>query len=202
MAGKAFLWVGLEGLRLGKTTYLTGVNFCSNCGSPKLLLQIPPGDNRRRQVCGNCGVIHYVNPKIVAGCLPVWEDKVLLCRRSIEPCYGLWNVPSGYLENGEGVEDGAKREVWEEAAARVELQYLISLYNLEKINQIYLQFIGALVDGKYAVGEESLEVKLFTEAEIPWDEMAFTSSTFTLNRYFQDRSENQQRLHRASYPAT
>ena len=145
-------------------------------------------------------MIHYVNPKIVAGCLPVWEDKVLLCRRSIEPCYGLWNVPSGYLENGEGVEDGAKREVWEEAAAKVEIQYLISLYNLEKINQIYLQFVGMLVDGVYGVGEESLEVQLFTEAKIPWGEMAFTSSTFTLNRYFQDRRENRRRLHRASYP--
>ena len=176
------------------------MNFCSNCGSPKPALRIPPGDNRPRYVCDSCAVIHYVNPKIVTGCLPVWEDKVLLCRRSIEPCHGLWNVPSGYLENGESVEEGAKREVWEEAAARVELQYLISLYNLEKINQIYLQFVGTLVDGKFDVGEESLEVRLFTESEIPWEEMAFTSSTFTLKRYFQDRRDGQQRLHRASYP--
>ena len=136
----------------------------------------------------------------MTGCLPVWEDKVLLCRRSIEPCYGLWNIPSGYLENGESVEAGAEREVWEEAAASVELDYLISLYNLEKINQIYLQFVGRLIDGKFGVGEESLEVRLFTQATIPWDEMAFTSSAFTLNRYFADRREGLKRLHRASYP--
>ncbi|NJC28301.1 NUDIX hydrolase [Neolewinella antarctica] len=176
------------------------MNFCPHCGSAEISKLIPAGDNRPRLVCGACTTIHYRNPKIVAGCLPVWEDKVLLCRRAIEPCYGLWNVPSGYLENGEGVEAGAIREVWEEAAAKVELTYLISLYNLEKINQIYLQFVGELVEGKFAVGEESLECQLFTEADIPWDEMAFTSSTFTIKRHFLDRRDGTQRLHRASYP--
>ena len=176
------------------------MNFCPHCGSAELALRIPAGDTHERTVCNDCGTIHYFNPKIVAGCLPVWEDKVLLCRRAIQPCYGLWNVPSGYLENGETVEDGAKREVWEEAVGKVNLSYLISLYSLEKINQVYLQFVGDLVDGEFAVGEESLECKLFTEAEIPWAEMAFTSSTFTLRKYFADRRRGARELHRSSYP--
>ncbi|MTB53099.1 NUDIX hydrolase [Lewinella sp. W8] len=177
------------------------MKFCSNCGSGALEQKIPAGDNRLRKVCGNCGVIHYENPKVVAGCLPVWEDKVLLCRRAIEPGYGLWNVPSGYLENGESVSEGARREVWEEAAAKVELHYLISLYNIERINQVYLQFVGELLDGAFGVGEESLECALFTEAEIPWDDIAFTSSVFTLRRFFANRRSGEQKLHLASYPA-
>ena len=176
------------------------MNFCSHCGSERLSFTVPAGDNRPRFVCGACATVHYSNPNVVAGCLPVWEDKVLLCRRAIEPARGLWNVPSGYLENGESVEDGARREVWEEAAARVEIDYLISLYNLERINQIYLQFVGTLVDGAFGVGEESLECALFTEKAIPWEEMAFTSSTFTLRRYFANRRAARKILHRASYP--
>ncbi len=176
------------------------MKFCSNCGSDQIALQIPQGDNRERFVCPACQTIHYQNPNIVAGCLPVWEDKVLLCRRAIEPAYGLWNVPSGYLENGESVADGARREVWEEAAAKVDIHYLITLYNLPKINQIYLQFVGELVDGAFGVGEESLESALFTEADIPWKEMAFTSSVFTLKRYFEDRRAGVKRLHRGDYP--
>ncbi len=176
------------------------MKFCSNCGAASIALSVPEGDNRERFVCGNCSVIHYQNPNIVAGCLPVWEDKVLLCRRAIEPRYGFWNIPSGYLENGESVEDGALREVWEEAAAKVNIDYLITLYNLPKINQVYLQFVGELVGGKFGVGEESLECALFTEATIPWEEMAFTSSAFTLRHYFEDRRSGRRRLHRGCYP--
>lgn len=176
------------------------MKYCSNCGAAKPEWTVPEGDNRPRFVCSSCGIIHYSNPNIVAGCLPVWEDKVLLCRRAIEPAHGLWNIPSGYLENGESVADGARREVREEAAAEVDLRYLIALYNLEKINQVYLQFVGDLVDGRFGVGEESLECRLFTEAEIPWEEMAFTSSVFTLNRYFESLKTGKEVLHRASYP--
>lgn len=178
------------------------MNFCSHCGSDQLDRRIPPSDTHPRIVCDNCGTIHYRNPKIVAGCLPVWEDRVLLCRRAIEPAYGLWNVPSGYLENGEGVLEGARREVWEEAEGRTRNEYLISLYNLEKINQVYLQFVGELVDGSFGVGEESLECALFTEKAIPWEEIAFTSSVFTLHHYFRDRKTGRRVLHRGSYPAT
>jgi ADP-ribose pyrophosphatase YjhB (NUDIX family) len=154
-----------------------------------------------RTVCTDCGTVHYQNPKIVTGCLPVWEDRVLLCRRAIEPAFGRWNIPSGYLENGESVADGARREVREEAAAEVNLQYLATLYNIERINQVYLQFVGELVDGAYGIGPESLDTRLFTEAEIPWEEIAFTSSAFTLRNYFADRATGRQGLRRASYPA-
>ncbi|NJB85364.1 ADP-ribose pyrophosphatase YjhB (NUDIX family) [Lewinella marina] len=176
------------------------MNFCSHCGSADLRHEVPPGDTYPRYVCGGCGTIHYENPKVVTGCLPVWEDRVLLCRRAIEPAYGRWNIPSGYLENGETVVDGALREVREEAAAEVKVSYLISLYNIERINQVYLQFVGELIDGSYGVGPESLETRLFTEAQIPWEEIAFTSSLFTLRAYFRNRRTNDHRLHRSSYP--
>lgn len=126
----------------------------------------------------------------------------MLCRRAIEPAYGLWNIPSGYLENGESVEDGAQREVREEAAAEVAIDYLITLYNLEKFNQVYLQFVGELVDGAYDIGEESLECRLFSEDEIPWSEIAFTSSAFTLRRFFASRRTGKKVLHRGRYPMT
>ncbi|MCP9235176.1 NUDIX hydrolase [Lewinella sp. JB7] len=176
------------------------MKYCSHCGSPHLRITVPEGDTHPRQVCQDCRTIHYHNPKVVTGCLPVWEDRVLLCRRAIEPAYGWWNVPSGYLENGESVADGARREVREEAAAEVEIDYLITLYNIERINQVYLQFVGLLVDGVYGVGPESLECRLFTEKEIPWNDIAFTSSKFTLRNYFRDRRTNGKTLFRGSYP--
>ncbi|CAH1000298.1 hypothetical protein LEM8419_01449 [Neolewinella maritima] len=177
------------------------MNFCSNCGSADLSYQQPAGDTHQRHVCEACQTIHYRNPKVVTGCLPVWEDKVLLCRRAIEPAYGLWNVPSGYLENGESVRAGAKREVQEEALAEVRLDYLITLYDIERINQVYLQYVGHLIEGRFGVGEESLDAQLFTEENVPWDEIAFTSSEFTLRNYFHDRSIPRKLLHQASYPA-
>lgn len=177
------------------------MNFCSHCGTAAPDFRVPAGDTHPRRVCATCGTIHYTNPKVVTGCLPVWEDGVLLCRRAIEPAYGLWNIPSGYLENGESVADGARREVREEAAATVRIDYLITVYNLEKINQVYLQFVGELLGGRFGVGPESLECKLFTEADIPWNDIAFTSSVFTLNRYFESRRSGSRQLHRASYPA-
>jgi ADP-ribose pyrophosphatase YjhB (NUDIX family) len=177
------------------------MNYCSHCGSDRLRQRIPEGDHVPRTVCTNCQTIHYQNPKLVVGCLPVWEDRVLLCRRAIEPAYGLWNIPSGYLENGESVVEGAKREVREEANAEVDIHYLATLYNIERINQVYLQFVGQLVGGQYGIGAESLDSRLFTEQEIPWDEIAFTSSAFTLRNYFTDRKTKRQEVRRASYPA-
>ena len=178
------------------------MNFCSHCGSDRLDFRIPEDDNRKRIVCRNCRTIHYQNPKIVTGCLPVWGDRVLLCRRAIEPAYGLWNIPSGYLENGETVVEGARREVREEAAAEVVVQYLITLYNLTKVNQVYLQFVGELVEGRYGIGSESLECRLFSEREIPWDDMAFTSSAYTLHAYFDNRRRGKSEMYRGSYPET
>lgn len=176
------------------------MNFCSHCGSDRISKVVPPGDNRPRLVCAACQTVHYRNPKIVAGVLPIFEDKVLLCRRAIEPCAGLWNVPSGYLENRESAEEGAAREVWEEALGRVEILNVHAVYSIARISQVYIHFLGNLTDGKFGVGEESTECRLFTEAEIPWEEIAFTSSTFTLKRYFADRKAGLRQTHLGNYP--
>ncbi|MBK8563149.1 MAG: NUDIX hydrolase [Saprospiraceae bacterium] len=171
------------------------MNYCSNCGAADLRTEVPKGDTRPRLVCGQCGDIHYRNPKIVAGCLPIWEDKVLLCRRAIEPRAGYWNVPAGFLELGETVEDGAMREVWEEAEAKVKIHGLQTVFTFTKYWHVYLQFVGELVDGKFGVGEESTESRLFSEEEVPWDEIAFESSRFALHRYFEDRKKGEIKLH-------
>ena len=162
------------------------MNFCSECGSA-VALSVPEGDHLPRHVCPGCGTIHYQNPKMVVGCIPEWEDKVLLCRRAIEPKYGLWTLPAGFMENGETTLEGAARETWEEAGARIEMGGLYTLYNLPHINQVYLIFRAQLLDLDFQPGIESLETRLFTEAEIPWDEIAFRTVRATLEQYFSDR---------------
>jgi ADP-ribose pyrophosphatase YjhB (NUDIX family) len=171
------------------------MNFCSHCGSSELTTLVPPGENRHRLVCQRCGTIHYVNPKIITGCLPVWENKVLLCRRAIEPRLGLWNVPAGFLEIGETIEQGAAREVWEEAAAEVKIFGVLNVFTLLKYQMVYVHFWGELVNGAFGVGEESSETKLFSEAELHWQEIAFESSVFTLKKYFEDRRKGEQKVH-------
>ncbi|MBW2029689.1 MAG: NUDIX hydrolase [Deltaproteobacteria bacterium] len=170
------------------------MKYCSTCGAP-LNRRIPPGDDRPRFVCDKCHSIHYENPKIVVGCIPEWEQKILLCRRSIEPRYGFWTAPAGFLENGETVAEGARRETLEEACARVEIMDPYTLFDLTHVNQVYLMFKARLIDGRFGPGHESLEVKLFSEKEIPWDEIAFQSIKETLRLYFQDRAEGTFPLH-------
>ncbi|MDX1667404.1 MAG: NUDIX hydrolase [Saprospiraceae bacterium] len=172
------------------------MNFCSKCGSADLQFRVPEGDNRSRYICTACNSIFYSNPKVVCGCLPIWEDQVLLCKRSIQPRAGYWNVPGGYLENGETVEEGAVREVWEEARTRVDILGLHSVYSIPHIAQVYLHFLARLREPKFEVGEESLEVRLFREDDIPWEDIAFTSSTFSLQRYFSDLRNGRRQLHR------
>jgi ADP-ribose pyrophosphatase YjhB (NUDIX family) len=162
------------------------MNYCSNCGQ-RVIYQTPPGDDRARYCCESCGVVHYQNPKMVVGCIPEAENQILLCRRAIEPCYGKWTLPAGYLENGETVADGAKREAYEEALARVEILAPYALYNICYVNQIYLMFRARLKDHNYRAGTESLEVKLFSESDIPWDDIAFRVVHATLSRYYDDR---------------
>lgn len=162
------------------------MKYCSLCGHP-VEFKIPEGDSLPRYVCPSCGEIHYQNPKMVVGCIPEWEDKILLCKRAIEPKYGFWTLPAGFMENGETTAEGALRETWEEAGARVELGPLYTLINLPHINQVYLMFRGKLLDLDYQPGTESLDVKLFTEAEIPWGEIAFRTVHASLQLYFQDR---------------
>lgn len=170
------------------------MKFCSECGSLVSQL-IPAGDNRLRFVCADCQTIHYQNPKMVVGCLPEWEDKVLLCKRAIEPQYGKWTLPAGFMENGESTQQGALRETLEEAGARVEISHLFTLYNLPYISQVYLMFRARLLDLDFAAGEESLEVALFTEEEIPWDEIAFLTIEKTLRQYFEDRRKGEFEFH-------
>jgi ADP-ribose pyrophosphatase YjhB (NUDIX family) len=163
------------------------IKFCSVCGSDRIERRIPEGDNLPRDVCAACGTIHYQNPKVVVGCLPEWKDEVLLCRRAIEPRYGLWTLPAGFLENGETVTAGAVRETLEEAGARVAVGDLYTMISLPNISQVYMMFRARLVDLDFSAGTESLEVRLFHEDEIPWDEIAFRTIGRTLRNYFLDR---------------
>lgn len=147
-------------------------------------------------MCGQCGTIHYQNPKIVTGCIPEWEDRILLCRRAIEPRYGFWTLPAGFMENGESAQQGAARETMEEANARVRIDQLYATFNLPDINQVYLLFRGQLLDADFSPGDESLETCLYKESDIPWDDLAFSVVRETLLRYFADREQGEF-VHRA-----
>ncbi|MCW3149972.1 NUDIX hydrolase [Stutzerimonas stutzeri] len=162
------------------------MKYCSRCGGP-VLSRIPEGDNRARFVCDDCRTVHYQNPRIVAGCLPVWSDQILLCRRAIEPRRGFWTLPAGFMENGETLQEAAARETLEEACARVRELQLYTLFDLPHINQVSLFFRAELVDRAFAPGEESLEVRLFDEASIPWSALAFPTIGRTLECFFADR---------------
>jgi ADP-ribose pyrophosphatase YjhB (NUDIX family) len=162
------------------------LNFCSVCGKATEI-KVPDGDNRARAVCPGCSTIHYQNPKIVVGCLPVWEDKILLCKRAIEPRYGRWTLPAGFMENGESAAEGAMREAVEEANARVEITQLYTTYSIPSISQVYIMFLANLLEPNVSAGPESLEVKLATEDEIPWDDLAFVMVKRTLRHYLDDR---------------
>lgn len=170
------------------------MKFCSSCGAD-VFHEIPAGDDRHRHVCRECDTIHYQNPRIITGCLPLYEDKVLLCKRAIEPRYGYWTLPAGFMENGETTSDGALRESWEEAQATIDIDGLYTMFNLPQINQVYLFYRGRLANLDFAAGYESLDVKLFTEEEIPWKELAFPVINRTLEKYFEDRKNNVFPLH-------
>jgi ADP-ribose pyrophosphatase YjhB (NUDIX family) len=170
------------------------MKFCPLCGSPTEV-RIPEGDSRLRSVCTGCDVIHYVNPKMVLGTIPVWGNQVLLCRRAIEPRLGLWTLPAGFMEINESTGEGAMRETMEEAGARVELGALFSLFDIPHVDQVHLFYLARLQDLDFAAGPESLEVRLFTEEEIPWNQIAFRTITATLKFYFHDRRQGVMGLH-------
>ena len=164
------------------------MKYCSSCGGP-VSRKIPERDTHERWVCDDCGMVHYQNPLIVVGCVAERNGKVLLCKRSIEPRYGYWTVPAGFMELGETMAGGAARETLEEACATVELSHLFASVDVVDAGQVHVFFSGKLVSD-YGVGEESLEVGLFSQDEIPWDEIAFQSGKFALRKYFEDRGEN------------
>lgn len=165
------------------------MKFCSNCAAP-LIIQIPLDDTRERHVCPACGVIHYLNPKMVVGSIPLWtkdgEHQVLLCKRAIEPRHGYWTLPAGFMENSETTSQGALRETEEEAGANIALHELFSVLNVPHVNQVHLFYRASLLDLNYLAGNESLEVRLFTEQQIPWDEIAFPTVSHTLKFFFKD----------------
>ena len=162
------------------------MKFCSQCGAP-VTRRVPAGDTLERHVCDACQAIHYQNPRMVVGCIVEWKDRILLCRRGIEPRHGLWTVPAGYLEVGETLEQGAQRETLEEASARVEIGPLYAIYNIPHISQVYLLFRARLLDERVRPGAETLEVALYDEAEIPWNQLAFATVRNTLQHYYSDR---------------
>ncbi len=166
------------------------MKFCSECAHP-VGLQIPEGDNRPRYVCQQCTTIHYQNPKLVVGSIPVWEaegkPQVLLCRRAIEPRYGYWTLPAGFMENSETTGEAALRETEEEAGADIELGELFTLLNVAQVHQVHLFYLARLRNLDFAPGIESLDVRMFAEHEIPWDELAFPTIRATLELFFADR---------------
>jgi ADP-ribose pyrophosphatase YjhB (NUDIX family) len=167
------------------------MKFCSECAHP-VTVAIPEGDNRPRYVCNACGTIHYQNPKMVIGSIPVWEEggvlQVLLCRRAIEPRHGYWTLPAGFMENEETTGEAAVRETEEEAGADVALGPLFTLLNVAHVHQVHLFYLARLRDLDFAPGIESLDVRLFSEDEIPWDDLAFPTIRTTLQYFFADRA--------------
>lgn len=170
--------------------------YCRECGTG-VSIRIPEGDNRERDVCDSCGFIQYDNPRNVVGCLLEWQGKVLLCRRAIEPRLGFWTLPAGFMENRETVLEGAAREAREEANAEAEDLRLFGIYNLPRISQVYLMFRGTLKDGFSSAGDETLEVGLFDESDIPWKDLAFPVVHEALMRYYESREQRHYRVHLA-----
>ena len=162
------------------------MKFCPNCAAP-ITKRVPPGDSVPRDLCDACGSIHYQNPKLVVGCLPEWEGRILLCRRALEPRYGYWTLPAGFMENGETTGQGAARETLEEAGARVELLAPFSMVSVPYVNQVHLFFRARLLDLEFKPGDESLEVALFEESRVPWKDIAFRTVGLTLKHWFADR---------------
>ena len=170
------------------------MKYCASCGAA-VELRTPPDDTRQRYICTACGIVHYQNPRLVVCSLPIWEDQVLLCRRAIEPRHGMWTLPGGFMENGESTGDAAIRETLEEACARIEIIDLYAMYSLPYIDQVHLTFRARLLDLDFGPGQESLEVKLFSEVEIPWNEIAFRPVRYSLEHYFAERKLGAFSLH-------
>ena len=170
------------------------MNYCTKCGKP-LISRIPEGDDRKRDMCTACGTVHYSNPKIVVGAIPVFQDRILICRRAIEPRYGLWTLPAGFMEDDETVEQGVRREAMEEAG--IKLTYLVpyTLFSLPFVSQVYMMFRAVMPTPRFTAGKESLEVKLIYESEIPWNELAFPVIEETLRFFINDRAKGRFEFH-------
>ncbi|MFO7276206.1 MAG: NUDIX hydrolase [Pseudomonadota bacterium] len=174
------------------------MNFCSHCGA-RVELRVPPGDHLPRYVCTACGTVHYQNPKLVVGCVPEYEGRILMCRRAIEPRRGFWTIPAGFMENGETLQQAAARESKEEALADVEIGSLLSIVHVLHAHQVHVFFRARLLSPGFAPGPESLEVELVEPSAIPWDDIAFPSTEFALRRYLEDRAAGRELHHFAEF---
>ncbi|HEX5460008.1 MAG TPA: NUDIX hydrolase [Steroidobacteraceae bacterium] len=173
------------------------MKFCPQCGG-QLEFRVPPGDHLARHVCDTCGTIHYQNPRLVVGCVPEHQGRILLCRRAIEPRRGYWTVPAGFFENGETLQQGAARESREEALAEVEVGSLLSIVHVLHAQQVHVFFRAILREPQFGAGPESLEVRLVRPEEIPWQDIAFPSTEFSLRRYLEDRASGVEPHHFAA----
>jgi ADP-ribose pyrophosphatase YjhB (NUDIX family) len=169
------------------------MKFCPSCAAP-LAERIPDGDHLPRAVCTACGAIHYRNPKLIAGCVPELDRRILICRRAIEPRRGYWTIPAGFMEIGETLQQAAARECQEEALARVQVGSLVAVVHVLHAEQVHVMF-RARLSGGFGVGVESLETVLCDESDIPWPEIAFPSVEFTLRRFLEDRAAGREGLH-------
>ncbi|MGD8378551.1 MAG: NUDIX hydrolase [Gammaproteobacteria bacterium] len=173
------------------------MKYCSQCGG-RVEFRVPEGDNLKRFVCPDCGTIHYDNPRLVIGCVPEWGERILLCRRAIEPRLGYWTVPAGFMEHGETTEEAAARETLEEARARVAIEDALAMVSMPDIGQVHLMYRARLLEERFAPGPESLEVRLLRESEIPWEDLAFTSVRYALEVFFADRRRGVREFHTTS----
>lgn len=171
------------------------IKHCKTCGTA-IVMRVPDdGDTKERAVCPACGTVHYENPLVVVGTVPHWGDQVLLCKRNIEPRFGKWTLPAGFLEMHETTAQGAERETDEEAGAQIEMQGLFTVLNVARVGQVHMYYRAKLLSEQFNPGYETIEARLFTEDQIPWDEIAFHTVTETLKHYFADRRREQYAIH-------
>ena len=171
------------------------IKHCKNCGTAVTYRVPDDGDTKERAVCSACQTIHYENPLNVVGTVPYWGEKILLCKRNIEPRWGKWTLPAGFMELNETVAEGAARETVEEAGAEFEMEGLFSLVNIPCVGQVHLFYRARLLSDQFDPGHETIEARLFEEHEIPWDEIAFKTVRETLERFFSDRRAGQFGIH-------
>jgi ADP-ribose pyrophosphatase YjhB (NUDIX family) len=175
------------------------MNYCSNCGAG-VVVRIPEGEHLPRHVCPACSTVHYENPKLVVGCVPVDEQgRILVCKRAIEPRYGFWTLPAGFMENNETLQQGAAREAYEEALADVEIGSLLAVAHVLHAHQVHVFFRARLRSPNVGAGPESLDVKLVDEADIPWSDLAFASVEFALKHFLEDRSAGKEGYYFAEF---
>jgi ADP-ribose pyrophosphatase YjhB (NUDIX family) len=171
------------------------IKHCRKCGT-SVVYRIPDdGDTKERAICTACTTVHYENPLNVVGTVPAWGDKVLLCKRNIEPRWGKWTLPAGFMELNETVAEGAARETVEESGAEFELEGLFSLVNVARVGQVHLFYRARLLSDRFNPGFETIEARLFAEDEIPWEEIAFRTVKETLEHYFADRRAGSFSIH-------